>query len=511
MPPKLSPRAWLRWAWNHLTTMRTALVLLFLLALAAIPGSALPQRTVSVEQVDDFYVDYPELAPWLDQLYLFDVYSSPWFAAIYLLLFTSLVGCVIPRMRTHLRALRSPPPAAPRHFERLPYSARFTTTASPDTVLAEARRTLRGHRVRTSTDHVAGERGYLRETGNLLFHASLVGLLVALAAGSLLGYRGNMLVVEGDGFANAVPSYDAFHPGAAVDSADLEPFTFWLEDFEASFVEDGQLRGQAENYTAELRYRETPDGPEQYHDLEVNHPLSVQGAQVYLLGHGYAPEFTVTDATGEVVFDQAVPFLPSPEAEDMIASEGVVKVPDTSEEQLGFRGVFLPSPTENAAGELISDFPAPRDPIVTLDAYQGDLGLDSGESQSVYQLQTEFMEEIGTTTALGVGDTWELPDGAGTITFTGYSEYISMEVTSDPGRVPALVASSVAVAALLLTLLVRPRRCWIRVHRADTADAETVVEVGGLSKTDHAEVTADFHAVTTRLRNRLRGDSRASQ
>lgn len=488
--------------------MRTALVLLFVLALAAIPGSALPQRTVSVEQVQDFYADYPDAAPWLDRLYLFDVYSAPWFAAIYLLLFTSLVGCVIPRMRMHLRAVRSIPPKAPRNFDRLPYAARFTTQAGPDTVLGEARRVLRGYRLVSNEDHVAAERGYLRETGNLLFHASLVGLLVALAIGSLFGYRGNMLVVEGDGFANSVPSYDAFHPGTAVQPEHLEPFTFWLDDFEANFVEEGDTRGQAEDYIAELRYQEEPDGPEQRHTLEVNEPLAVDGAHVYLLGHGYAPEFTVTDSSGDVVLDQAVPFLPSPEPEDMVASEGVVKVPDTTEEQLGFRGVFLPSAAENAEGELISDFPSPQDPIVTLDAYQGDLGLDSGEAQSVYQLQTELMEELGSTTALGVGDSWELPEDAGTVTFTGYSEYISMETTSDPGRVPALVAASLAVAALLLTLFIRPRRCWVRAHSDETG--RTVVEVGGLSKTDNAEVTADFHAVATRLRDRLRRDSRAS-
>ena len=42
----------------------------------------------------------------LDRLGLFDVFSSPWFAAIYLLLFVSLIGCVLPRASAHLRALR---------------------------------------------------------------------------------------------------------------------------------------------------------------------------------------------------------------------------------------------------------------------------------------------------------------------------------------------------------------------------------------------------------------------
>jgi len=48
-PPPRPPRGggltiagWLRWGWRQLTSMRTALILLFLLALAAVPGSIIP-------------------------------------------------------------------------------------------------------------------------------------------------------------------------------------------------------------------------------------------------------------------------------------------------------------------------------------------------------------------------------------------------------------------------------------------------------------------------------------
>ena len=56
--------------------MRTALVLLFLLALASVPGSALPQRSVSVESVARFYERYPDLAPTLDRLGAFNVFNQ---------------------------------------------------------------------------------------------------------------------------------------------------------------------------------------------------------------------------------------------------------------------------------------------------------------------------------------------------------------------------------------------------------------------------------------------------
>ena len=87
---------WLRWGWRQLTSMRTALILLFLLALGSVPGSILPQEGTDPAQVQQYYTAHPELAPWLNRLDLFNVFAAPWFAAIYLLLFASLVGCVVP-------------------------------------------------------------------------------------------------------------------------------------------------------------------------------------------------------------------------------------------------------------------------------------------------------------------------------------------------------------------------------------------------------------------------------
>ncbi|GAA1994175.1 cytochrome c biogenesis protein ResB [Nocardiopsis rhodophaea] len=505
--PRLSALGWARWAWRILTSMRTALILLFLLAIGAIPGSVLPQRGVSVDQVTNYFLDHPDIAPWLDRFYLFDVYTSPWYAAIYLLLFVSLTGCVLPRAMAHYRATRARPPKAPRNLDRMPYCARFTTDAAPGTVVEHARSVLKGYRTETDTStgggtataSVAAEKGYLRETGNVVFHLALLAILLAVAAGSFYGYRGNMLVVEGTGFANGVPSYDAYYPGTAVDAGDLQPFSFTVDDFTATFIEGGKLAGQADSYSADLTYKEAPDAPEKHHKLEVNEPLSVDGAQVYLLGHGYAPEFEVTNADGDVVFDQAVPFLYRDTF--TFTSDGVIKVPDTGDDdQLGFSAVFYPSAAKSADGDLVSDFPDTRDPVVTLQGYKGDLGMRS--PQSVYQLYTEKMDEIGASPEMRPGDTWNLPDGAGSITFKGYRDYLSMQVNSDPARLPALLAAAAAVLGLLATLFVRPRRAWVRARRGD--DGRTVVEVAGLSKTDAAWATTEFHRIARTLRDRLR-------
>jgi len=165
-----------RFVWRQLTSMRTALILLLLLALAAIPGSLVPQRSSDPNGVVQFRRDDPELFEVLDALQLFDTFTSAWFSSIYLLLFISLVGCILPRTSHHLKALTSPPPATPSRLERFEHYRVETSQGDPEQLLKTAEETLRskGYRVVVQKDSVSGERGYLRETANLVFHFALV-------------------------------------------------------------------------------------------------------------------------------------------------------------------------------------------------------------------------------------------------------------------------------------------------------------------------------------------------
>ncbi|HMI34672.1 MAG TPA: cytochrome c biogenesis protein ResB, partial [Propionibacteriaceae bacterium] len=157
--PRLGWRGGLRYLWTQLTSMRTALILLFALALAAIPGSLVPQRTVSPVRVGDFINEHPTLGPIYDKLGVFEVYSSPWFSAIYLLLFVSLVGCIVPRIGVYAKALRARPTKTPRNLVRLPAYAAADLANSDHDVLDRAAAALRRrhYRVDVNGDSVAAE------------------------------------------------------------------------------------------------------------------------------------------------------------------------------------------------------------------------------------------------------------------------------------------------------------------------------------------------------------------
>ncbi|MEV5746379.1 cytochrome c biogenesis protein ResB [Actinoallomurus sp. NPDC052308] len=499
---------WLRWGWRQLTSMRTALVLLFLVALGTVPGSFLPQRGLAPEKVTTFFQQHKTLAPVMDKLSLFDVYAAPWFAAIYILLFVSLAGCVLPRAKHHVDQLRSRPPKAPRNLGRLPEAASYETAAAPDEVLAEARGILKGRRFRVDTydDAVAAEKGYLRETGNLVFHMALLVLLFAVGSGAAFGYKGNVLVTEGEGFSNTLASYDAFKGGRSFTASKLPPFTVWLDSFSASYLPSGPNRGQPTNFSAKIRYQNGLRSSVKSYDLKVNHPLNVDGSRVYLLGHGYAPRFTVRDGKGQVAFQEAVPFLPTNEA--TYASEGVIKVPDAQPDQLGFIGLFWPTAVPNQQGKVVSAFPAAWNPQVALFAFKGDLGLSNGAPQSVYRLETAKLKPIlmgNKVKPLAAGQTLQLPGGAGSVTFDGYRQYVTLQVNHDPGRVPALAAGIVAIAGIVTSFLVRRRRVWVRATAAE--GGRTVVQVGGLTL---GGATPDFEAIVERLKTAAPEESRGT-
>jgi cytochrome c biogenesis protein len=507
--------AWLRWGWRQLTSMRTALVLLFLLALAAIPGSVLPQQGIDPAAVSRYYTSHPALAPFLAKFSAFNAFGAPWFAAIYLLLFTSLAGCVLPRTYRLARSARQPPPQAPRHLQRLPYSARFTTASDPDRALKSTADMLRRRRfrLRTGPGWVSAEKGYLHEVGNLLFHVALLGLLGSVALGGLFGYKGNRLLVAGDTFANQATTLDVFRPGRLVTAGDLQPFTVTLNHFYASYVRSGPERGQPASFNALVRYAAQPGAPEHSYDLQVNHPLNVDGVQVFLIGHGYAPIFRVTDGTGTVRFAGPVPFIPLEQSG--LSSAGVIKAPDAKPQELGFAGVFLPTAVD-VGGRLASAYPAALLPRVSLVAYAGDLGLNSGAAQSVYSLDTSHMRRLAVRPVpLAPGQSITLPHGLGKLTFVGYRQWASLAITYDPGQLPALISALTALAGLLLSFLVRRRRLFVRaaVPAGDSAgdsaggDHATVVTVGGLTRSDAAGgFETEFAELASEIMQSLSGD-----
>jgi cytochrome c biogenesis protein len=491
-----------RRAWRQLTSMRTALVLLFLLAVAAIPGSLLPQRNIKIEEVDAYLRTHGSLGRTLDRFYLFDVFSSPWFSAIYLLLFVSLIGCLVPRLRTHLTALLRQPPDAPARLERMPaYEAGQGADADRDVEKLAGLLRKRRFRVAVRGTTVSAEKGYLKESGNLLFHFSLLALLVGVAFSSWYGWHGSRNIVAGpDGaICNTLPQYDDYGLGARVGPGDLPPFCVRLDRFEATYSANDQPTA----YRAYVHYSQGSGGAERPVRIEVNHPLRVSGAGVYLLGHGYAPVIRYTDRYGRSQTSVA-PFLNS---DDRLTGEGAAAFPDANvnpatgkqdpNDQVGFQGVYLPtmSSTDMTMGRSLH--PEERNPRLLLVAYRGNLGMDAGIPRSVYTLdqariKSGKLQKVAESKALKVGEALVLPDGS-KAEFLGTRPFVTVTVRHDPGEMFVLGAAGCLLVGLLLSLWGKRRRIWLRV----SGDR---IEAAGLPRTDYAGFAGEFDEIVQAAR-----------
>ena len=542
--------------WRQLTSMRVALILLFLLALASLPGALLPQWSLNSAKTAQYLLDYPTLGPILDRLGFFEVFASPWYAAIYLALFLSLIGCVLPRSLSFIGQLRMPPVATPRNLSRLPHHHRLEVDGTPQQVAERVRTGLRGWRVEQRSELPAGacreiaadagggaaadgagsdgaaatgaagyraqpatpltisaEKGYLREVGNLVFHLSLLGLLIAIAVGKLVGYEGSVIVNTGSQFCSTSPaSYDNFRPGLLVDGTQMVPFCVDVQNFRAAYTD----QGEATEFAAAVRYQSGADaGTDTWNDasLRVNDPLRMDGERLYLLGHGFSPHFQITYPDGSVR-DYAEQFAPEPN-DPNFTSQGAVKVTDPPgvtgddirKQQLAIVGIFAPTAFVHG-GIMTSSFPAASNPGVAIDVYRGDLGMEGGRSQSIFSIDTSQVDKGALVkqarTNLMMGESVTLDDGT-KITFTGYNEWVSLQTSFDPAQVWALVSAVLLLGGLMVSLIVKRRRVWFRLRPAGRDDGvsggrgtadRTVVEIGGLARTDQAGYGEEFSTLT---------------
>ena len=461
MSTVLDSRSFMRWCWRQLTSMRIALILLLLLAVAAIPGSLFPQRSQNPVQVRQYFIDNPQAAIWLDRFSMFEVFSSPWFSAIYLLLFISLIGCVLPRSIEHLKAIGAKPPLTPKYLDRMEF---YTEMKKVDLDKVEKYLKKKHFRIRRDENSISAEKGYARESGNLLFHLSLVLILIAVGVGSLLGSRGDAIVNVGDRFINTPTSYDILGFGKYQSEDSLPPFSLTVKDFKAEY---DPVTNAAIDYELTVLTANPAGSEEMTRIIKVNQPLTYGSTKIYLQANGYAPTVVVKDKTGKVIFDGPTTFLPQ---DGNLSSIGAIKIPDM-QPQIGFVASFLPTADRDPIRGGFSSYPEVLDPRLLLAIWKGDLGLNTGVPQSVYRIDTSNMERIGLK-ALVLNESYDF--GEGSVTFTGWTSWVNLQIVNDPGKGFALIGAILAILGLLISLFTRQRRVWIKQGRK--------TQVAGLAK-----------------------------
>lgn len=468
-------------AWRTLRSMRTALVLLLVLAVASAIGSLIPQIPNSPRAVAAYVDERPLIGEFFLRAGLFDVFGSWWFGLITVLLFVSLVACLLPRSRAHLRALRQRPIHA-REIDAFPNYREVVVAAAPADAAAAARGVLRRRRYRVAAEPtaVAAEKGALREAGSLVFHWAFLLLLLGAVVGKGTGYAGRATIVEGEAWTDAAINYDpvSLRTGSYFDGS-FSGLGIRLIDYDDAYDANGLPTRFVS--TVELLDRE---GATVVTDrVEVNRPLRHEDLRIHQYGFGWAPVIRVDDG-GETVFDGSVVMVQetAPEGVSQLSQSwlGFVKLPGAAPggEDLAFelelwpdgRAFFAPGMPMFGANA----------PLLRYTVWEGRL-IDP----SLAGLDTRLMREVGAgltfegavvdplaSCVVGGGDAAIVtgaacPPGAEPALTMGFPElrrYTVLQVSRDVG-VPVVIAAAILIVlGLLAALYTSRRKVWVRAE-----------------------------------------------
>jgi cytochrome c biogenesis protein len=376
--------------------------------------------------------------------------------------------------------MRAQPPVTPKNLSRLEHHQEFAggaETLDRATVWFKKNR----FRVRIEGNSISAEKGFLRETGNLLFHLSLILILVGVSFGALFGMRGEAIVSTGERFVNVATSYDSLSFGKLTGEKSLPTFEIKLDKFLGEY---DPVTSAPKDYTAWVTI--TDNGRTYKKEIKVNKPLTFGNTRVYLQANGYSPVVTVRDSEGNVALQGPIPFLPQ---DGNLRSIGSIKVPD-AEPQIGFVSSFVPTNARTTDQGAVSIFPELLDPKLLFSIWKGDLGLDSGIPQSVYRIDTSKLEKVGLG-SVKPGETFTYPEGS--ITLEMVIPWVNLQFVDDPGKSYALIGAILAILGLLSSLYGRRRRIWVRITSGG-------VEVAGLAKNSAPGLDVEIEKFVSTIR-----------
>ncbi|MGH2681419.1 MAG: cytochrome c biogenesis protein ResB [Actinomycetota bacterium] len=463
--------------WRTLRSMRTALILLLILAAGAVIGSLLPQIPNSPERVGRYLDDHGFWGPLFFRAGFFDVYGAWWFVLITTLLFVSLAACLFPRTRALLRAIRQRPIQA-RELDGFRHHAEVLVRVGPDEVATGAARYLRRKRFRVARDGagIAAEKGVLREVGSLLFHWAFFLLLVGVIVGKGTGFTGRAVITEGETWIDAQANYDGQvrtgrYFGGGFTGVGLE-----LVDFDDRY----RRNGQPVDFVSRIRVHEPEGRAARVREIRVNHPAEVAGIRVFQEGFGWAPVVTAS-------LDGA-PMWSSPI--DMTRDRAPEGVPATAMPWRGAIKLIAPEPDVLITLELWSDYRAyanfqltgrPTPMLVQFDPYiRYSVFVGRIADPSLASLDTTGMRRVGRGDLRAAGSSIAGVPGVGelTLSFPELRQYTVLLISRDAGIPVVLAAAILVLVGLIPALYVSRRKVWIR---AEGAPGGALVKIGGFA------------------------------
>jgi cytochrome c biogenesis protein len=502
--------------WRTLRSMRTALILLLMLALASVAGSLVPQWPNSPERVIRFQLDHPLVGAFYGRAGLFDVYGSWWFVLITTLLFVSLVACLFPRTRALVRTLRQRPVQA-REIDAFRLYEERVVPADPSRVIDGSSRVLRRHMFRVARDRdghasLAAEKGALREVGSLLFHWAFLLIVIGVIYGKGTGFTGRAVVVEGKTWVDARANYDGQLRTGRFFDGDFTGAGVHLNGFEDTY----RRSGQPMDFVSHVDLLDPQGDVVERADIRVNHPASIDGIELFQYGFGWAPVVEVRQ-DGGLEASEPITFVQdtAPEGVPQLAMpwHGILKLPSLHP-QMGLTLELWPDSRAwlqlRTTGEPVA-MTQEFQPLMFYKVYRGDLA-----DPSPLSLDTSVMRKTGEG-IVGAGQTVDLRTGEAvaddaspsglTISFPELRQYSVLQVSRDRGVPLVLLAAILVLLGLLPALYTSRRKVWVR---AEPNGNGTVLKVGGFALQRKPQFDEEFSKLVEAM-VREAGDARVEE
>ncbi|GFO60523.1 cytochrome c biogenesis protein ResB [Geomonas silvestris] len=265
-----------------LTSRKTVIALLILIFASVLVGGIVPQRVAtSAAELAVWRASHPRLLPWAERLGLFQLFSTPWFAALLLVASLSLALSTAEQCRSAWRRTFTGPGAGGGEVLELPAEA-----------LAAALR-KRGYVLMSSGELARFVRHPWGYWGNFLLHGGIVLATAASLYIAVTQQRGALTLAEG----TEVPPQALW---SSEERGVLAPpfrrdFSVGLERLR---IDLGAGRG-TQQPTAELRFADASEGGGR-RAVSINALLKHRGVTIYQTtsyGDAFRVEFTAPDGS----------------------------------------------------------------------------------------------------------------------------------------------------------------------------------------------------------------------
>lgn len=260
--------------WNFFASVKLALVTLFVLAVASIIGTIVPQKEEAAKYIELYGANVANFFQLLD---IQDMYNSWWFVSMLVLFSLNLIVCTIERL-PHIWKVVKQDNLAITNADRLGKMAlhrTFTGQMPPPQAVSTVQTimTAAGWPLRQAEKDggtmLFSQKGAYTRLGVIIVHVSILVIFAGSLIGSFYGYKASVLIPEG-GETSQVYQSNNEHTPIPLD------FTVSCDDFQLTYYNTGMPK----EYRSDLVVRR---GSEKLLEksIVVNDPLQYGGLTFY--------------------------------------------------------------------------------------------------------------------------------------------------------------------------------------------------------------------------------------